>query len=341
LSCNNKPTLFYGIGNSGVTNTKNQDLKINKLIAERFDLKLNTMDWTVDEKFGENWKELAKKIGFLSTVYSGIESVHDEFSSLDGCDFIDFGYFGEPFRNVEVLAESTKLHFTAAEFVDELYINKDLIKHLEPNQYSDYRMSLIFKIKNICEFKSIDETKIKRDDFCNIHNEYRKSADTTLINLANYYCYSINLLSLFQVETAVKVYPEHVKTNSKLLLSIIKKLQPSILELPVFSHCKHFILDIDNLKLKPTDRDSFKHVLKNVLRKFKIDHFLRDLLRKLKVNESKNIDVDMRLESQLLSTLESYEINKIPQDIFKSGDIRRLSAYVQLMSLIRTLERDK
>ncbi|KAA1162031.1 hypothetical protein EU508_06370 [Pseudoalteromonas fuliginea] len=336
LTCGSKPNLFYGVGNSSLTNTKKEDLDINKLIAKRFDLELNVMDWEVDNAFSCNWEALTNKVGFLSTVYSGIESVHNELGELAGSRFIDFGYFGEPFRNIEVLAESTRVSYTTEQFVDELYINQELKKSLKKVDYRDYRLSLINKVKKLCESKAIDDNQITKDDFCKIHNEYRKSADTVLINLANYYCYSINLLSLHKIETAVKTYPALEKENSKLLLKIINKLQPEILKIPIFSHCKPYTLDGTELEIKSTGGNSFKKVLKNKLRKFDVVKKAVHLFRAKK----KNNGINSKVEKKLISMLdESILMSTFSKRTFDYCDLRRFSKYIQTMKIINSMKK--
>ncbi|WP_230836270.1 hypothetical protein, partial [Vibrio campbellii] len=140
---------------------------------------------------------------------------------------------------------------------------------------------------------------LSKDDFCKIHNEYRKSADTALVNLMNYYCYSINLLSLPEIENRVKCIPSIVKRDSKLLLKVIKNLAPALLNIPVYSHGKNFRLCSKSLTIQAPKSRSFKKNLRDSLAKLGLRNIKFNYFKNLKKNRKEKNDLNNRIKSSL------------------------------------------
>lgn len=72
LSVGKKPELVYGVGNDYLTNTKNEDLETNKILAKKFNLKLTVLDWTINK--GPDIKEryhLYNRYGQYLELYHG------------------------------------------------------------------------------------------------------------------------------------------------------------------------------------------------------------------------------------------------------------------------------
>jgi len=155
-----------------------------------------------------------------------------------------------PFRNVKILSEYSRDVFTIEQFVDEIYINKDIQKYFSEEKYLDFRRYLVDKSENICVRFGLNPSSLTKNDFCKIHNEYRKSAVTQMTNLMNYYGYSVNLLSIPSIESIVKNVPVEEKNNSKLLLKVVKKLSSDLLSVPIFSNGNKYFLCGKTYRLK-------------------------------------------------------------------------------------------
>ncbi|OED64552.1 hypothetical protein A143_09545 [Vibrio splendidus ZS-139] len=334
LSVGATPSLFYGVGNSALTNTKIQDLDIVKLVRDEFDLGLNVMDWSVGIDIDDSWNQLIEKFGLLGSIYSGIPNVHKALSDFDGDTLVDFGYFGEPLRNVESLSAFKKDVFTLDQFIDDIYLDKNAKVSLTKLEFEEFRQYLYQKAKGVCERYSLDTEHLKKDDFCKIHNEYRKSADTALVNLMNYYCYSINLLSLPQVETMIKQIPVKEKANSRLMLKVVNRLDPKLLKLPIFSHCRNSVFCSKTYTLKLAKNEALKEGVKNFIYKVGLHRTLKEIYSKLRTSKNETPGGNGKIKEQLIDMYNSNTYNFCTMDAFKGTDVRKISKYNYLIRMI-------
>lgn len=334
LSVGVAPSLFYGVGDSSLTNTKMRDLEIVKLVKDEFDLNLKVMDWSAGIDIDDSWSQLIEKFGLLGSVYSGIPNVHKSLSEFDGDSLVDFGYFGEPLRNVESLSAYKKDIFTLEQFIDDIYLDKNAKASLTQQEFEEFREYLYQKAKGVCVRYNLDTESLSKDDFCKIHNEYRKSADTALVNLMNYYCYSINLLSLPQIETMIKQIPAKEKANSSLMLKIVNHLDPKLLKLPIFSHCRNSIFCSKTYTLKLARSEAFKEELKSYIYKVGLYRTLKELYSKVRASKNETPNKNGKIKEKLIDMYNANTYNFCSMGVFKGADVRKVSKYNYLVRMI-------
>ena len=83
LSVGAKPFLNYGVGNSGLTNTKNEDLKIDLEFRNRYGLDLRIGSWKTSPIIDKYWNYYCSKYGFYSCVYTASKDVMEYFERCD------------------------------------------------------------------------------------------------------------------------------------------------------------------------------------------------------------------------------------------------------------------
>lgn len=92
FSINKKPNIVYGFGNSGITNTKKEDLEINKIYAKKFNLNLKILNWNIEKIMPK--KEIINSLnryGQYFLIYGGtIQKTYENLSTNN--DIFFFGY---------------------------------------------------------------------------------------------------------------------------------------------------------------------------------------------------------------------------------------------------------
>ncbi|MGV9205475.1 MAG: hypothetical protein ACOC44_15805, partial [Promethearchaeia archaeon] len=81
LNAGSRPLILYGQGNSGITNTKKNDVIIAKLISKKYDLHFYKMDWSGKylEHNKATWDRYFEKYGFRYTIYGSTPNFFKEY----------------------------------------------------------------------------------------------------------------------------------------------------------------------------------------------------------------------------------------------------------------------
>lgn len=233
LSAKTRPNLFYGVGDSPLTNTKNTDKQIVDLISKNLNLEKKIQDWSTPNPFDKYWDQYIRQYGFLASLYMASDKVFESFEKLK-TKFITFGYFGELYRNLPWVELNHKTSFTVQEYIDEYYLTKDATLYLKENLI-EYKNHLIKKLNKICKKYSLDPYNIPIEANQYFLFEYRKNADTRMLNLLNQICYSFYFLSQKEV-LELSFVSINEKKKSRFMIHIIEKLDNHILDYPIFSH---------------------------------------------------------------------------------------------------------
>jgi hypothetical protein len=342
MNSNIKPKIIYGVGNSSITNTHNNDLKINKIYEEKLKLKFTQLNWGTPNEIDTFWEFYLEKYGILSRIYGGSNNVFMSYEDIDNTDFIDFGYFGETLRNVDWIEDRKKNDFSLDEYLNDFYINKDLKYIITKDKYIEYKKHIYNKLLNICKENNInDTTYIHKNEFQIIHNEYRKSADNVLLNFINYNYYSINLLSIKSIQDCVLNLTYKEKLRSQVIIKLIKQMYPDILNIPIFSHRKMFRLNKIDLSLKEIKTDYFIAILKKIITKNipnkNILNKVKYFYRKTTLNHYELSEIAIK---QLCIKKLKNNIKFIDQEKY-TGDIRHLLKYTQVIEMINSLKNKK
>ena len=345
LANNIKPNLVYGVGNTVLTSTKERDLEINKIYANRYHLNFHTMNWHTPAKFDQYWKKYMKKYGILSLIYNASDNIFNELENIKS-EFIDFGYFGEPFRNVTNLINLKKNNFTIEEFIDDLYLRKS-IKNILPNSsFNKFREVLINKFCSICTEEQINYKNISVDDFQVLHNEYRKSADAKALNFMNYHNYSISILSQKNILDFSSISKTQ-KKDVQFILKSLKNLYPDVLNVPFYSHNEDYIFDKNKIILVKKNNNSLqyrnlKKKIKNIIRNQNIIKVMERITLKIEKyglsSKIKNEKISkLKIENDLLQKIINNEYNIVNINNYQ-GNIGRLAHYSQMLEIIKEIK---
>lgn len=291
LSLKIKPSVYYGIGNSFNTCTKNEDYEIVKGISFKNNLLLHEMNWK-DNENNDDLNFYLERYGELFLLYRCNKNIFYEFENNIETDFLNFGYFGETYRNIESIENYKKYQFTLNDFVEDLYIDSKLASVY--SDYNEYRNQIYNKLSEICKVKKIDINKITKDDFQKIHTEYRKRADTVMTNFSNMFFYSFPLLSPKQMTDTIDGICFDEKVNSHIIMYSINSLNKSLLEVPVFSHIKNKVINLITLELLDEQQQVmyWKDIIRKKVKNPKTIFLLRKIYYALKKDSKGLVELE-------------------------------------------------
>ena len=338
LSIGIKPTLLYGKGNSFITNTHNEDLEIVKKIAQKYNLELEIMDWSIEEEnLEKDWDNLLCQYGELYIKYGGNRKIFD-FYRNSNFDFVEFGNYGEMFRNIPKLEKlpsklTVEEAFSLYKFIDyetigdhKLEIKKRLLK----------KMNLI-----LGDDFPIDKVKYNKFDFY-----YSCMTDSSMINLVNYLEISCANLYTFCLDES-KEFTYEEKKDKRIFVEILKRIDINLLtEIEIFSGEKR-IKYVKNKFVYSNflERSKFIYKLYQVMKKYINKDFLMKINKiLLKSSKScKEMEKMKNLKSYIIKQIEQTQIelgiNIIKIDFSFNGDERLLLYYYQYLYLISFIKK--
>lgn len=326
LNIGAKPFLNYGVGNTKLTNTKNEDLDIDLTFRNKYNLDLRIGSWMTSTPIDKDWEYYASKYGFLSTVYAGSDDVMKFFENTQG-DIMTFGYIGELYRNLTWIENRKKNYFSIDEFIDEYYITGETYEMSK--NIPNYRKHIKDKLLKICNRYDLNPNHITNADNFYFLLEYRKVADTKLLNLANMIKFSNLLLSEQECLKNIRVEIP-VMHNSKFMLEIINQLYPDILEIPIFSHCTTRKYIKKTGMLSP-EKKSLKGIIGSLLpQRFRIQ-----IKKIIKGTETKN--------NRIMESFIKESFTELADDSFSNKvianltDYRKIFKYIHVTKIIQTL----
>lgn len=332
LSAGVKPHLYYGVGNSFITNTYNEDKEIDKLFSEKFGLVFHEESWKTPEPFNKCWDYYLGLYGFLFGTYGGSEGVLESINN-NPCDLFTFGYCGELLRNLPWIEVRQKPFFTLDEYISEFYVTPSVLNEIEkPEEYIAYIRN---KQIRICEMYNLNPNHIANEDIFYLSLERRKSADSIMLNLVNfmkYCCYTIGeyghlLAGRITVNEAF---------NSSFMLHCLDSLKSEVLDIPVFSHCTMRDFYRKTMTLSPqvkplTNYQKMKGLVK------KCFPFIPQILNKtIRKGKSWRFAVDESIYEEIQTFCNKYDDYTIvkPNNF---DDKRRLLGYVSKIYALKSI----
>lgn len=255
------PTLLYGEGDSIDTFTHNTDKNIVNEISTIEKLPVQYMNWNDSDI--DVFDYYLKKYGEFAIGYGFNKNFLHEFESKIDTEFIQFGYFGECYRNVEEISRYPHEEFTVDDYVEKLYVNTKL-SNIYSN-YASYLEQLKRKFSSIAASNGIDTNHIKKPQFQILNTFYRYRADTVQCNMANMFFYSFPFLGNRKILDSIEHLEYEQKNNAKYIVKGIKRFSPELVKVPFFSHIKLQKLNRETLELTDATVASAK---KDVIRKF-------------------------------------------------------------------------
>lgn len=320
LSLGMKPVCCYGIGDSTITNTKNEDLQCVRRLAAQHDLPVYLMDWK-DSDFN-NKADYLNKYGEQYSIYGMNKNFFLEFEKRMQGEFFTAGYLGEAFRAVETISEYPREKYTLSQYIDEIYLApyKNVIKD---NAFSAYRGYIYQQYYSYCERHNIDIEHLTKDDFQMLNSIYRLNWDMRINQTVNMFFYSFPLFGDRKALEYVNRIPYQHKINSKFQMECIEEFCAPTLEIPFFSHIKPKTYDPNTHELTETQlvvclKEKVKKHIGNptIYRIFRYLYYIlrgdTKGLREVCLRYNKSSDIDELVNEEWVRDLLCQNVSSIP-----------------------------
>lgn len=274
LSVGAKPHIRYGRSNTMLASPVKDDEYIILDLAEKHNLDIKIMSWdtTSPEK---TWDKYLQRYGFLYRMWGAADPIMKYYES-DETNLITFGWGGELYRNVTLtdhLDHNVKYNDIFTFYSGFGYGEQERL-YTELPEFKDH---IANKLHKILKRHNIDEDNITPEDVFYLCAEYEKTENTSPLNEINLTRYCNLLLYEADCVECVRVNTKRMD-GARLMLDVMNRLMPSVLDTPICTRCLVHKFDRKNLRLMDvhdTKRSKFELKLKSLYRssKFLLEPF--------------------------------------------------------------------
>lgn len=263
LAIGAKPDLYYGVGNSGATNTFSGDLMVNQEFEKSFGVKLNQVSWNNSTPIDKDWKELKNKYGFSSVCYGGAKDFFEAYEQIPNSTIL-FGYMGELYRNLDVWEKRKFKPMSLDEYIETYLISEFMHNGTKLfDEIADIKNHLYEKLLEVCKKWSINPSMISANDDFLLNLERRRCSDVAILNLMNYHHNCSYIFAQHNVFQILANVDSVAKKQYKFQLDLLKSIYPEVLSVPIFSHCR--FQKYDSLNNTLSDYKSLYRILKSMI----------------------------------------------------------------------------
>lgn len=263
LAIGARPDLYYGVGNSGATNTFSGDLKVNQEFEKSFGTKLNQVSWNNSTPIDKDWEELKNKYGFSSVCYGGARDFFEAYEQIPNSTIL-FGYMGELYRNLDVWEKRKFKPMSLDEYIEKYLISEFMHNGTKLfDEIADIKNHLYEKLLEVCKKWSINPSMISANDDFLLNLERRRCSDVAILNLMNYHHNCSYIFAQHNVFQILANVDSVAKKQYKFQLDLLKSIYPEVLSVPIFSHCR--FQKYDSLNNTLSDYKSLYRILKSMI----------------------------------------------------------------------------
>lgn len=263
LAIGARPDLYYGVGNSGATNTFSGDLKVNQEFEKSFGTKLNQVSWNNSTPIDKDWEELKNKYGFSSVCYGGARDFFEAYKQIPNSTIL-FGCMGELYRNLDVWEKRKFKPMSLDEYIEKYLISEFMHNGTKLfDEIADIKNHLYEKLLEVCKKWSINPSMISANDDFLLNLERRRCSDVAILNLMNYHHNCSYIFAQHNVFQILANVDSVAKKQYKFQLDLLKSIYPEVLSVPIFSHCR--FQKYDSLNNTLSDYKSLYRILKSMI----------------------------------------------------------------------------
>jgi len=249
------PHLLYGVGNSGMTNTKSEDLDAARNISQFFGWPLYVMDWGQEKIYSYDERaSYTRRYGF-NQLYGSTKGVIAELEGkIVPYPGLQLGGYNPAFTNIkpwELNKDSYSLRdiavFMSKEYID-IFVS-DSVK-------SDYLNYLVSELKELVRYLGLSSVgKYTENEFVMIFLEARKGIESNnLVSFNEFGVYIAPFYTSDLYEFLVDV-PGSCRAHDSFQLQAIAQADEQSLNIPVYSGCRRFDVDIKKMRMSLPFRD--------------------------------------------------------------------------------------
>ncbi|WP_152418650.1 hypothetical protein [Halorubrum distributum] len=233
------PAILYAVGNSPLTNTKDNDLDVARKYAQEFNLDFRQLDWGGSLPTDRSkWTALFRKYGYRYNTYGATENFYDSLASsavpellMSGYAFgtVSNHYYWELTSSMPItLREIVENHFTYVQkFSDDQFGRKD--KYIE-QLYTDCQTAL-----NRHGLQVNPGEELPLETFVTVIQLLNGRPQSAYVNIANEFSFHLAPYATFELSRPMLDFPPKHRRGERIRVKLLEELYPNVLNIPMFS----------------------------------------------------------------------------------------------------------
>jgi len=260
LNNNSKPLVFYGVGNSPLTNTKDEDLEAAQTYASEFNLEFHKMNWGGEIPTDTcGWNTLFKKFGFRFTTYGATKNYFASMKSENIPELMMSGYAYGTVSNTYYWEMDQLMPIKLEDVVEKHFSQTQNITQNTYKRKSKYLDSLVHDCHSALSdhgYNLENKDRIQLNDFVTYIQLLNSRSQSSYVNLANEFCYHIAPFATFKLGRPMLDFSPKHRSGERVRIMVIKKLQRALLDIPIYSGRKQAMINKENklVFVNPLDR---------------------------------------------------------------------------------------
>jgi hypothetical protein len=293
------PLITYAVGNSGLTNTRAQDLEAVKQYANRYDLNFHQMDWTCEYPIeNDTWDELFRKYGFRYHTYGATPTFFAEFENGFPGDpeMMLSGYGFGTFSNVYFWEDDSIVPISFQDMVADIFSLSSKYESTVFQCKEQYLQRLTEECARALELMGEHEATEKPldlDRLTRVVQLLNGRPQSAYVNIANEFTYHLSPFATYELGRPMIDFPREYRQGEKMRIKQLKKHYPDLASIPLYTGGQmKRITDADKLKFDGRIDKRFLKRLSSILPEPVVDT-LHPLYNKL-YSSSEGVDSKIR-----------------------------------------------
>ena len=237
--------LLYGVSDSPIVEQKEADLEIVANISKKFHRDLYIMNWRDDCKIDESlYGNYFEKYGFDFRIYGCNDNYFKEYEGLipNYPKLFMNGYFGENLKGREWLNKILGNSITISKIITTYHIPSVISEIFRAKcdwkEYKNYLQSEFTNVAQNTYGLRIIKNIILKGDFNEFRQIFSRCMDNTILNFQNEFSYSLSPFGDLKLYEPIFNIPYNYRNHSLFQFELIKALDSTVLDIPIFSHCR-------------------------------------------------------------------------------------------------------
>lgn len=233
------PAILYAVGNSPLTNTKDNDLDLARGYAQEFDLDFRQLDWGGSLPTDQSeWTSLFRKYGYRYNTYGATQKFYDSLASSAVPELLMSGYAFGTVSNHYYWELTSSMPITLREIVEEHFSS---VQKLSDDQFGrkDEYLEQLYKdcqtALNRHDLQVSPGEELPLETFVTAVQLLNGRPQSSYVNIANEFSFHLAPYATFELSRPMFDFPPEYRRGERIRVKLLEEVYPNVLNVPMFS----------------------------------------------------------------------------------------------------------